>query len=117
MAAVQVAMYVNQFHVSFTNYFNKYSFGSPSVKLTVVDLFPRAEVKFSVGNSHNHFASHDGTLDMGVPVIFTGSVMAVLAERFVGGKLFEKIIEILDQSAFGIVDIHRSGNMHRVNEA
>ena len=53
---------------------------------------------------------------MGIAVILTGAVVAVLRERFMGGKFFQPFIVVLELAGFGIVDVDRDGNMHGVDQ-
>jgi tetratricopeptide (TPR) repeat protein len=52
---------------------------------------------------------------MCVTVIFAGLMMFVIGTR--RSELFQPPADVLDQAAFEIVDIDRSGDMHRRNEA
>jgi hypothetical protein len=40
-------------------------------------LFPWPEIKFALGNRDDHFPTHDLALEMGVSVVFAGSVVSI----------------------------------------
>lgn len=90
---------------------------APAVELPVKNLFPRAEVEFAVGDGHHHFAPHDLPFHVRVGVIFTGAVVPITGHRFVGRKLFQPVVVILDQAVFSIVDVDAGGDVHGIDEA
>jgi hypothetical protein len=54
---------------------------------------------------------------MGIPVVFTGEIVIVLACRFVRRQGFEPSFVVTMQSSFIIVDKHRCRDVHGIDEA
>jgi hypothetical protein len=50
---------------------------TPPVKLTVKDLFPGTEIQFSIGDGHDHFATHHLPFHVRIRIIFSSSVVAI----------------------------------------
>ena len=68
---------------------------SPAVKFTVKDLFPGAEIKFSLGDGHHHLPAHDLAFQMRVGVVLPVRLVAILTDGFVGGHLFQPLLIFL----------------------
>jgi hypothetical protein len=92
------------------------AFPAAPVKLSVKDLFPRAKVKPPIGDRHNYFAPHHLPFQMRIPVIFAGPVVAIVANRFVGGQTFQPFLIVGEQALLIIVYKNRGRNVHGVNE-
>ena len=82
---------------SFTHYFYQHPFPTASVKFTVKDLLPSAEIKLAVGDGHHDFASHDLAFHVGVGIVFA-DVVAVSGHRFMGSDLFQPDLVIVVKS-------------------
>ena len=77
-------------HNSLPNHLHQYPLGSSAVEFAVEDLFPGAEVEFSVGDGDDDFSAHDLAFVMSVGVVFTGAVVVVALRRSVeGGEVLE----------------------------
>ena len=57
---------------------------------------------------------HDLAFEVRVAVVFAGSVVQVLAYRFVRREFFKPLIVVLVQARFVVVDENRRGDVHRV---
>src|SRR5207253_585383 len=66
------------------------------------------------GDGQHDLVPHDGTPQMRVSVIFAGLVMPVRQTRW--RQFLEPRLEVLDESAFPIVDVDAGGNVHRGDE-
>ena len=99
-----------------SNYLDQYSFAASSIEFAVEDLFPWSEIKFALGDRDDHFTAHDLALEMGVSVIFAGTVVLIGAGRSVRRKFFQPYVVIVVQSRFVVVDEYRSGDVHGVHQ-
>ena len=61
-----------------TNDFHEGPFPPPAVKFSVENLLPGAEIEPAICNRNDYFPAHDLPLQVGVPVILTGTIVAVL---------------------------------------
>ena len=103
---------------SFPDDFDEDAFSAHPVELTVVDLFPGSEVQFTFGDSNDDFASHDLAFEVGISVVLTGAVVVVVFRGWVErGQVFQPDSKVVEQSAFGIVDKNRGGDVHGVDQA
>jgi DNA repair protein RadC len=62
------------------------------VELPVKDLLPGAKVEPPVGDRHDDLAAHNLPLEMGIPVVLAGAVVAVAADRLVGGQSLQPLL-------------------------
>jgi len=67
-------------------------------------LLPRTQVEFSVGDRDDHLSAHDLAFEVGVGIVFAGSVVVVLRRRRVRGQFFEPDFVIVVKAAFVVVD-------------
>jgi hypothetical protein len=79
------------------------SLSSSSVKLSVKNLLPGAEVEFSAGDRYHDLSSHDLPLEVGVGIIFT-HIMPVLRNRVMGSELLQPCVKIVMKTSLIIVD-------------
>ncbi len=93
---------------------NEHALPAAPVKLSVEDLLPRTEIQPSIGNGHKHFSTHDLPLEVRIPVVFPGLMVAIVLSLW--GQRIEKLVEISDQTGFIIVDIHTGRDMHRIDQ-
>ena len=61
-------------------------------------------MKLAFGDGHHHFPAHHLALMVGIAVIFSGQVMAITAERFMGCKFFKPALVIMVQPWLVIID-------------
>ena len=87
-----------------------------AVEFTVENLLPRSEIKFSVGNSDDRFASHESPLEMGVGVVLS-DIMRVLVVRMFRGEFLQPALVIRMESGFVVIDENAGGNVHRVDQS
>ena len=74
-------------------------------------------MQMTFGNGNDDFASHDLAFHMGVGIILASAVVPILAYRFVRREFFKPRFVIVVQAAFVVVDEHRGGDMHGIDEA
>jgi hypothetical protein len=81
------------------------------IELSIKDLFPRAEVKFAVGDRDDDFPAHDLAFEMGVGVVFTGAVVMVLRGGRVRREFFEPDLVVVMEAALVVVDENGGGGV------
>lgn len=101
----------------FPNDLDQHSLLSHSIELSVKDLFPGAEIQAPFGNRHDHFATHHLAFQMGIRIVFTGAVVPVVADRFMGSETFKPGFVILMQTTLIIVDKNRGRDVQGINQA
>jgi hypothetical protein len=74
------------------------------------------EVEFARRNCDHDLSSHDLAFHMGISVVLAGSVMAVARNGFMRGEPFEPRVVIGVQTPLVVVDEHRCGDVHGVDE-
>ena len=87
-----------------SNYLNQYSFTASPIEFAVEDLFPWSKIKFAFGNRDDHFPTQDLALEMGVSVVFAGSVVSIHVRRSMWSKFFQPYLIIMIQARFVVVD-------------
>jgi hypothetical protein len=100
----------------FTDDLYEHAFFAPPVELTVEDLFPRPKVEIAISNGDHHLASHDLALQVGVSVVLTGAIVAVMGDGFMRGKLLKPVLVVLVEPGFVIVDKDAGSDMHGVDK-
>lgn len=108
---------IKQPAILFADDFYQDAFFTPAVEFPVKELFPCAKIKLAVCHRHDHFAPHHLALHVRVRVVFTGVVMTILIDRFVGGEPFQPFFIIVVQPAFIVVDEDGGGDVHGIDEA
>lgn len=101
----------------FANDLNQNPLAAVTVKFAVEDVFPGTEIEFSFGNGDDDFASHDLTFHVSIGVILTGAIVMVVGGGCVWCELFQPDIIVMMQAAFVVVDEHRGGDVHGIDEA
>ncbi len=86
------------------------------VKLSVENLFPRAEVRFAFGDGNNYFAPHDLPFHVRIGVILAGAVVPVLRYRLMRREFFKPHIIVMQQPVFGIIYEYRRRYMHGIHQ-
>lgn len=86
---------------------------TPTVKLTIKNLLPRAKVQFAFSHGNNNLPAHYLSLQMGVGIVLV-AIMVVLIDRVMWGEFFQPNLVIMVQAGFIIVYEHGSGDMHGV---
>jgi hypothetical protein len=67
------------------NHLDQYPLSSPPIELAVEDLLPRAEVEAAVRDRYYDLAAHDLAFQVRVGVVFSRSVVPVVADGLVWG--------------------------------
>lgn len=96
------------------DYFNKNPLFSAAVEFTIEYLFPGPEIEASFRYCNNDLPPHDLSLQVSVPVIFTGTIVKIMGKGFMGGQFLEPTPVILVQTGLIIVYEHRCGDVHCV---
>jgi len=107
---------VGDFRQSRTDDFDKHPLPAAAVEFAVEDLLPRAEIEFALGDRDHDFAAHDLALQMGVGVVFAAAIVAIGGGGGMGRQLFEPEFVIVMQTGLVVVDEHRCGDVHGVNQ-
>ena len=95
---------------------NQDALPATTVELTVEDLLPGTEVQLTAGDRDDYLTAHDLPLQMGVSVVLAGAVVAIMADGLVRSQPLQPILIVLMEATFIIVDEHRSGYVHSVDE-
>ena len=82
----------------FANNLHQDSLAPVAVKLTIKYLFPGAKIELPSGNGNNNLAPHDGSFQVGIAIIFTGEIMGIVGQRFMGRKPLEPFFKIAPPS-------------------
>jgi hypothetical protein len=99
-----------------SNYLDQYSLLSSAVEFAVENLFPRSEIQFAFGDRHDDFAAHDLTFEVGVSVVFAGSVVSIGAGRGVRRQFFQPQLIVVMKARFIVVDEYRRRDVHGVHQ-
>jgi hypothetical protein len=82
-----------------------------------MNLFPWSEIEPAFGDGDNDFTAHDLAFDMGIAVIFAGSVVPVCGMGVIGNKSFEPCFIVMVEAGFIVIDDDTCRNMHGVDKA
>ena len=85
---------------------------SLAVEFGIVDLLPGAEVQPAFGDGDDDLVMHEQAFQVGVAVDLAGAVMVII--RSLGRQLLQPFLDVADQPGFGVVDINRGGDVHRL---
>ena len=99
-----------------SNYFDEHSLAPAAVEFAVENLFPRPEVQFAFGDRDDDFAAHDLTLEVGVSIVFARAIVAIRGGRLVRREFFQPDLVIVMESGFIVINKHRGGDVHGVDE-
>ncbi len=100
-----------------SNYFDEHSLAPSAVEFAVENLFPRPEVQFAFGDRDDDFATHDLTLEVGVSIVFASAIVSISGRRLVRREFFQPELVIVMESRFIVINKHRGGDVHGVDEA
>ena len=102
----------------FPDHFHEHAFRALTVEFGVEDLLPRAEIKLTVRDCDGDFAAEELALQVRVGVVLACAIVTVFG-GVVRDGFFEKIVKILHESRFIVIDVDACRNVHRVykNEA
>ena len=73
----------------------EHTFFAPAIELSIEDLLPRPKVEIPVTDGDNHLPAHDLAFEVCITVILAGTIVAVMRDRFVGGKPFKPVLVVL----------------------
>lgn len=54
------------------NHLDQHPLPALAIKFAIENLLPGAQVQLAFGDRHDDFPAHDGALEVGVGVVFTG---------------------------------------------
>src|SRR6516225_8817241 len=74
-----------------------------AVEFAIEDFLPRTEIELAFRNRNDDFASHDGSFQMSVRVVF-GPVVSVLVVRLFRGQFFQPHFKVAVQTRLVVVD-------------
>jgi len=74
---------------SLTNRLHEHALPAPPVKFAIENLLPRAKFQFAIGYRDNDLTAHDLSFEMRVGIVLTRSIVLILADRLVRGRLFQ----------------------------
>ena len=100
----------------FTDDLHQHSLPSSTIKFAVENLFPRAEIKFALSDCDYHVAAHDLALEMGVGIVLAGAIMSIRIGGGMRRQFFQPLLIIVMQSDLIVVDEHRGGYVHGVDQ-
>lgn len=101
---------------SVSNYLDEHSLAPSAVELAVENLFPRPKVQFAFADRDDDFAAHDLTLEVGVSIVFASAIVAISGRRLVRREFFQPDLVIVMESRFIVINKHRAGDVHGVDE-
>jgi hypothetical protein len=99
-----------------SDYFHQHSLAPSAVEFAVENLFPRAEVQFAFGDCNDDFPAHDLTLEVGVGIVFASAIVAISGSRLMRREFFQPDLIIVMESRFIVINKHRGGDVHGVDE-
>jgi len=90
---------------------------SPAVELAVEDLLPRTEVEHAVRDGDDDLAAHDLSFEVGISIVLSGPIVAILTHRFVRCEPLQPNLVVVVEPWFIIVDEDRCCYVHGVHHA
>ncbi len=82
-----------------------------TVKLGVEDALPCAEIELAIGDGQCGFVMQEKGLEVGVAIVLACAVVLVVRTR--GRQLFQPFSDVLNKSAFEVVNVDGRGDVHR----
>lgn len=110
------AWYRQRLRISLADDFDEDPLASPTIELTVEYLLPRPEVQLALRDGDNDLSTHNLPFQMGIAVVFPGSIVPILTDGLVGGKPLQPLLVVLVKTAFIVVDEHRCRNVLGIYE-
>ena len=102
--------------LSFPDYLYEHAFLTPAIEFAIESLFPGTKVPPASAYRNHYFAPHYLPFNMGVGIVLTSQVVAVICSRFVRRQSLEEFLIVLKQAALVIVDEYRRSNVHRIDQ-
>jgi hypothetical protein len=97
-----------------THDFHNHPLVTLTVKFSVENSLPSAEVELTGGDGNDDFVVDEQGFQVGIAVVLAGFVMLVVLIE--GGELFQPAIDVFDQAWFVIVDVDSGGDVHGGNQ-
>jgi hypothetical protein len=95
---------------------DQHALAATAVELAIKNLLPGTEVEFARRNCDHDLSSHDLAFHMGISVVLASSVMTVTRNGLMRREPFEPGVVIGVQPPLVVVDEHRCGDVHGVDE-
>src|SRR5688572_13338415 len=95
----------------FPHHFHDDALATLAVEFRVEDLFPWPEVECAAGDRQHHLVSHERALQVRIGIVFARLMVLVRHAR--RRELLQPDLEVLDQTAFPVVDVDARGDVHR----
>ncbi|VTR70089.1 hypothetical protein DESC_780278 [Desulfosarcina cetonica] len=102
-------------HGLFPDDLHQHPLFTAAIKLTIENTLPGAEIQAPLRNGHDHLPAHDLPFHMRIGIVFA-DIVPILRHRFVGGQFFQPDIIVVVQAGFIVIDEHRGGDVHRVDQ-
>ena len=99
-----------------SNYLDQHALPPSPVEFPVENLFPRAEIQFALSDCDDNFTAHDLTLEVGVGIVFAGSVVAIAGGRRMRSQFLQPKFVIVMESWFIVIDEHGGSDVHGVDQ-
>src|SRR5512135_203309 len=91
-------------------YLDHHALSPLTVELRVIDLLPGSEIQLPGRDRHDDLMMDQQALQMRVSIFLSSAMMAVL--RIERSQALEPVINVLNQSALGIVDVDPRSDVH-----
>lgn len=101
---------------SLSDDFYEHALSPPAIKLAVKNLLPSTKVESAVRDGDDDFASKNLSFDVSVGIVFARVVVAIAADGFMGGLLFEPLSKVMMKPRLIVIDKNRRGDVHRVHK-
>lgn len=116
MQSVNIIFVLMSSEVSLPDDLDQHSLITTPVELTVENLLPGAQVQATIGHGHGDIPAHNHSLMMRIAVVLTSAVVQVAVDRGMGRQLLQPALVVLMQARFIVVDEHRGGDVHGVDQ-
>jgi len=100
----------------FPNYFDQNPFFPFPIEFPIKKLFPWSEIEFPLCDGYDDFASHDGSLQVGIGIVLV-AVMLVLGVGLFRGELLQPDFEVLVESGLIVINEDTGTDVHGVDQA
>src|ERR1041385_3959172 len=85
-----------------------------AIKFRIENSLPGSQIKFAGCDRHDNFMMDEQRLQVRIAVVLARFMMLVILTEW--GKVLKPLINVLDQTAFVVVNIYSGGDVHRRNQ-
>jgi hypothetical protein len=96
------------------HYFNDDAFLPLTVEFRIINLLPWSEIQFPERDRENDFVVDDQAFQVRIAVRLARAMVPVILPK--RSEFLQPLVDVANQTVFGVVDIHASRNVHRRNE-